>query len=75
MTRQLLSAVTLTLTATAALAQTPAAKPVELVLEDQFERRHDLAAFRGEVVVLVYGDRKGTDACREFRLDSQRGAC
>jgi hypothetical protein len=50
-----------------ASAQPPAAaKPAELVLEDQFERRHDLAAYRGEVVVLVYGDRKGTDTCREF---------
>ncbi len=47
-------------------AQVAPAKPAELVLEDQFERRHDLAAYRGEVVVLVYGDRKGTDACREF---------
>jgi hypothetical protein len=65
MTKQLLSAVALALSAAAAVAQTPA-KPVELVLEDQFERRQDLAAYRGEVVVLVYGDRKGTDACREF---------
>ncbi len=66
MTKLLLSAVAVALSAAALLAQAPAAKPVELVLEDQFERRHDLAAFRGEVVVLVYGDRRGTDACREF---------
>ncbi len=46
-------------------AQPPAApKPVELVLEDQFERKADLADLRGNVVVLVFGDRKGTDACR-----------
>lgn len=42
----------------------PAAKPVELVLEDQFDRKADLAALRGNVVVLVFGDRKGTDTCR-----------
>jgi hypothetical protein len=42
----------------------PAPKAVELVLEDQFERKADLAALRGNVVILVYGDRKGTDACR-----------
>jgi hypothetical protein len=42
----------------------PAPKAVELVLEDQFERKTDLADLRGNVVILVYGDRKGTDACR-----------
>lgn len=46
-------------------AQPPAAsKPVALVLEDQFERKADLADLRGNVVVLVFGDRKGNDACR-----------
>ena len=42
----------------------PAPKAVELVLEDQFERKADLADLRGNVVILVFGDRKGTDACR-----------
>ena len=45
-------------------AQPPAPKAVELVMEDQFERKTDLADLRGSVVVLVFGDRKGTDACR-----------
>ncbi len=45
-------------------AEAPAPKVVELVMEDQFERKTDLADLRGNVVVLVYGDRKGTDACR-----------
>ena len=49
--------------ATAAVAE---AKPVELVVEDQFARRQDLAAHRGDVVVLVYGDRKGMDSCKEL---------
>jgi hypothetical protein len=48
----------------AAQPPAPAAKPVELVLEDQFERKADLADLRGSVVILVFGDRKGTDACR-----------
>lgn len=42
------------------------AKVVDLVLEDQFGRRQDLAANRGDVVVMVYGDRKANDACREY---------
>lgn len=50
--------------ATPLSAQPPAPKAVELVLEDQFERKADLASLRGNVVVLVFGDRKGTDACR-----------
>jgi hypothetical protein len=44
----------------------PTLKPVELVLEDQFGKRQELAGHRGAVVVLVYGDRGGTDACREL---------
>ena len=47
-----------------AASRRPLPKPVELVLEDQFERKTDLADLRGNVVILVYGDRKGTDACR-----------
>jgi hypothetical protein len=38
--------------------------PVALVLEDQFDRPADLADYRGRVVILVFGDRKGTDACK-----------
>lgn len=56
---------TLAIAATS-LAQPPAAapEPTGLVLEDQFDRKADLAAYRGAVVVLVYGDRRGTDACK-----------
>jgi len=54
--------------ATAAFAQQPAPmpapQPTELVLEDQFERKADLADLRGQVVILVYGDRKANDLCR-----------
>jgi hypothetical protein len=45
-------------------AAQPPAGPVALVLEDQFDRPADLAAYRGSVVILVYGDRRGTDACK-----------
>jgi len=41
-------------------------KVVELVLEDQFGRRQDLAANRGDVVIMIYGDRKGNEACKEY---------
>src|SRR5919205_1997648 len=49
-----------------ALARQPAhaPQPTELVLEDQFDRKADLADLRGQVVILVYGDRKATELCR-----------
>jgi hypothetical protein len=53
------------LLAVPAFAQPPVPpKPTELVLEDQFDRKADLAELRGNVVIMVYGDRKATDACR-----------
>lgn len=64
MTRLLFLAVALG--AVGADSPKPAAKPVELVLEDQFGKRQEMASQRGAVVVLVYGDRAGTDACREL---------
>jgi hypothetical protein len=39
-------------------------KPVDLVLEDQFGRKADIATLRGHIIVLVYGDRAATDDCR-----------
>ena len=33
-----------------------------LVLEDQFERKQDIAQFQGQVLVLLYGDREGMPA-------------
>ncbi len=41
-------------------------KPADLVLEDQFDRKADLAELRGQVVIVVYGDRKATEACRKI---------
>jgi hypothetical protein len=46
-------------------AQPPAAPmPVSIVFENQFEQPTNLVDHRGAVVILVYGDRKGTDTCR-----------
>jgi len=42
----------------------PAPQPITLALEDQFDRKANLADLRGSVVILVFGDRKGSDACR-----------
>jgi hypothetical protein len=44
-------------------AQTPA-KPVvpAIVMEDQFGRAHDVAEHRGDIVVLIYGDRASAAA-------------
>ncbi|HVK10069.1 MAG TPA: hypothetical protein VM597_14975 [Gemmataceae bacterium] len=49
------------LTAVAVCADPPAAS---LTLTDQFEKTRDLKEFRGDVVVVLYGDRKATDANR-----------
>lgn len=37
----------------------------ELTFTDQFEKPHSPREHAGEVLVLVYGDRKGTAACRQ----------
>ena len=37
---------------------------VMLTMENQFDQKTNLADLRGSVVILVYGDRKGTEACR-----------
>jgi hypothetical protein len=49
----------LTLVGAAVCADPPAAS---LALTDQFEKPRDLKDFRGDVVILLYGDRKATDA-------------
>lgn len=60
-----LVAITTVAVASLTFAQQPAPpKPTELILADQFDRKADLAELRGSVVIVVYGDRKATDACR-----------
>lgn len=48
--------------------QTPQKEPLqpELSLPDQHERQHDLAKLRGDVVVLLYGDRDGARQNQEI---------
>ena len=63
--RYLFSLTLVGLVAGLAAAQKPSGSgPAELMLEDQFGRKQDIAGYRGEVVLLVYGDRKATDSCR-----------
>jgi hypothetical protein len=47
-----------------AMAQAPKVEPPKamLVLEDQFERKQDIAQFRGSVLVILYGDKDGMPA-------------
>ena len=47
-------------------AATQPAKVADLRFVDQFDRDGKLSDLRGRVVVLVYGDRDGTDACRAY---------
>ncbi len=47
-------------------SQTQFTRPTEVVLTDQFEKTHRVSAFRGHVVVMVYGDRKGSDLSRKL---------
>jgi hypothetical protein len=55
----------LAILATPVFAQQPAMpRPTELVLEDQFDRKAELSELRGQVVIVVYGDRKATDRCK-----------
>ncbi len=41
-------------------------KVVELSLDDQFEKTKSVADYKGQVLVLVYGDRNGIEASREL---------
>jgi peroxiredoxin len=45
-----------------------AAEPevVKLTMDDQFGQVQSLEAYKGQVVVLIYGDRKATDACAKL---------
>ena len=52
-------------TATQALAQTRD-RVVNVAMEDQFRNRRETGLFRGEVVVLVYSERKGAEAALEL---------
>jgi hypothetical protein len=63
--RGLVAATILAGTAAAAHAEGPA-RPVNVVLEDQFKNRHETARLRGDVVVLVYAGRHGAEAALDL---------
>jgi hypothetical protein len=52
-------------TASLALAQTRD-RVVNIAMEDQFRNRRETGVFRGDVVVLVYSERKGAEAALEL---------
>lgn len=55
------------LVATAAfVAAAPPERAVNFVMEDQFKHRHETGALRGDVVVLVYAERKGGEAAQDL---------
>ena len=54
----------MTIVATNVRAESPA--PVNVTLQDQFQRPVSVAKHPGEVVVLVYGDRGATESCKQL---------
>ena len=44
----------------------PAERVVNIAMEDQFKNRHETLRYRGDVVVLVYAERKGAEAALEL---------
>ncbi len=50
--------------ASALRAQTPRIVVPDVMMEDQFEKAHDVTHHRGSVVVLIYGDRASANANR-----------
>lgn len=41
-------------------------RAVNIAMEDQFKNRHETGTMRGDVVVLVYAERKGGDSAQEL---------
>lgn len=56
----------LSLSAVAQPAAAPADRVVNVALEDQFKHRHETLRYRGDVVVLVYAERKAAEASLEL---------
>jgi hypothetical protein len=62
----LLLVLAVALSAAAPASAQSANRVVNIVMEDQHRSRHETGAFRGDVVVLVYADRKGAEAALEL---------
>lgn len=48
------------------LVAAPPERAVNIAMEDQFKNRHETGTMRGDVVVLVYAERKGGEAAQEL---------
>lgn len=48
------------------IAADAAERVVNIAMEDQFKNRHETLRYRGDVVVLVYAERKGAEAALEL---------
>lgn len=59
-------AVATLLLATGRLPAAEARRVMNIAMEDQFRKRHETAAMRGEVVALVYAERRGAEASRDL---------
>ena len=57
--------VSLSITDATARGQT-SDRSVNIIMEDQFRNRRETGAFRGDVVVLVYAERKGAEAALDL---------
>jgi hypothetical protein len=63
---RILPAITLLLSIAAPAAAVPPERTVNIAMEDQFKSRHETGLMRGDVVVLVYAERKGGEAAQEL---------
>jgi hypothetical protein len=50
----------------ASVSAEPPQRVVNIAMEDQFKSRHETGTMRGDVVVLVYAERKGAEAAQEL---------
>lgn len=55
-----------TLATFASVSAEPPQRVMNIAMEDQFRSRHETGMMRGDVVVLVYAERKGAEAAQEL---------
>jgi hypothetical protein len=64
--RTILAALVLVPSFAVCAAAQPPQRVVNIAMEDQFKTRHETGTMRGDVVVLVYAERKGGEASQEL---------
>jgi hypothetical protein len=64
--RSLVTAVALASLLASNASAEPPQRVVNIAMEDQFKHRHETGMLRGDVVVLVYAERKGGEAAQEL---------